>query len=69
VSNVGYSLLIGDNKIDLDQIGGGDTERKAQRNLHDHYIEAKSSLNNNAARKKTTSTTILNAGGAGGGIR
>ena len=62
-------MLIGDNQINLDQVGAaGDTDRKAQRNLHDHYIEAKSSLNN-ISRKKTTSSTILNAGGAGGGIR
>ena len=53
----------------MDQVGGvGETERKAQRNLHDHYLDSKSSQNN-VIRKKPTSTTILNAGGAGGGIR
>lgn len=64
VSNVGYSLFIGDN---VEQ-AAADTERKAQRNLHDQFIETKSPQNN-INRKKTTSSTILNAGGAGGGIR
>ncbi len=66
-SNVGYSLLIGDNQIVLDQ-PLGETDRKAQKNLHDHYIENKSPQST-IIRKKTTSSTILNAGGAGGGIR